>query len=87
MKNFNDSIRNLPRDLLACSAVLPLVILFSCYFYLTVEMKHMYIHVRAVKRNAVLLQAIHHFKTHSLPFSVIFQHRYDILQTHLQAAA
>ena len=72
-KNFNDSFGNRPRDLPSYCVVPQLVLLFSCYFYLTIELKHTY--TRVVKRNAVLLQAIHHFKTHTSLSSVLFQRR------------
>jgi hypothetical protein len=73
MKNVNDCIGNRPRDLPSRCAVPQPVILFSCYFYLTIEMKHTY--TRVVKRNAVLLQAIRHFENQTTSCSVLFQHR------------
>jgi len=82
MKNLNDSIGNRNRDLPSCCAVPQLVILFSCYFYLTTEMKHTY--TRVVERNALLLQAIHHFKTQTTSCSVYFNIDPNILHTHLQ---
>ena len=73
MKNFNDAIGNRLRDLPSYSAVPQLVPVFSCYFSLSIETKHTY--TRVVIRNAVLLQEIHHCKTHTPARKVLFQHR------------
>jgi len=73
MKIFNDSIGNRPRDLPSYCALPQFVLLISCYFYLSIEMKHT--DRRVVKRNVVLLQEIHHFKTHTTSLNVLFQHR------------
>jgi len=59
MKNFNDSIGNRTHDHPSYCAGPQLVLIFSCYFYLSIEMKHTYTCV--VERNVVLLQAIHNF--------------------------